>query len=152
MDLYSFIQLLAIVGGCSVRSKLLPIAAGIGSVVDFAPDPTELADYILIFKIRGSGVGSNVGYALLAPPVAGNYEIVDDDFTIALGGGRNEGLQVRFTRLAGAVALQIEVDYARFSAAQLEDLRCLVGFASQPAAELLTRQLERLRTGTGAAA
>jgi len=140
-ELYSFIQLLGIVGGCSLRSKLLQLAAPINSIVDFQPDPTELADYILIFKIRGPGIGTNVRYQLLAPPVAGAYDIVDDDFTIALGGGRDEGLQVRFTNFTGTSAYQIEVDYARFSSAQLEDLRCLVGFASPAAAELLRRQL-----------
>jgi hypothetical protein len=140
-DLYSFIQLLGIVGGCSVRSKLLQLAAPINSTVDFTPDVTELADYILIFKIRGPGIGTNVRYSLLAPPVAGSYDIVDDDFTIALGGSRDQGLLVRFSNFTGTSAYQIEVDYARFSTAQLEDLRCLVGFASQAAAALLQKQL-----------
>lgn len=140
-DLYSFIQLLGIVGGCSLRSRLLQLAAPAASTVDFTPDVTELADYILIFKIRGPGIGTNVRYQLLAPPVAGTYDIVDDDFTIALGGSRDQGLQVRFSNFTGTSAYQIEVDYARFNVAQLEDLRCLVGFSSQAAAALLQKQL-----------
>ncbi len=134
MDLYTFMELLGVVGGCSLRSRLVQLPAS--GTVDFALDPSEQADYVLIFTIRGIGIGANARWQLISPPVAGTYDVVSDDFRVAIGGGRDTGLTVRFTNLT-AIARQIEVDFARFNAGQLEDLRCLVGFPS-PAALALT--------------
>ncbi len=138
-DLYSLISLLGIVGGCSLRSRLIQIAAA--GVASFKPDQTELADYVLIYKIRGSGIATRIKYTVVAPPAGGNYEIVDDDYTVALGGSRDQGLQIDFTNSDAVNALQLQVDFARFNVAQLEDLRCLVGFASPAEEALLTKQL-----------
>ncbi len=143
MDFYGFISLLSIVGGCSVRSRVIALAGGAGSQVTFKPDPTELADYILIYRIRGAGIGTNVTFQVIAPPVVGVYDIVDDDLPIALGGSRDLGLEVSFVNKS-APARQIEVDFARFSQGQLDDLRCLVGFPSQAAAALTLDALSKI--------
>lgn len=140
MDLFSFISLLGVVGGCSLRSRILQIAAAGGQAV-FKPDPSELADYVLVYAIRGPGLATRVTYQLAAPPVAGVYGIADDNYPVALGGSKDYGLEIDFTNNDPANALAIEVYFARFNAAQLEDLRCLVGFASPAAAALMTKQL-----------
>jgi hypothetical protein len=142
VDLFSFISLLGIVGGCSLRSRILQIAAA-GGQVSFSPDPTELADYVLVYAIRGPGLATRVTYQLTAPPVGGIYGIADDNYPVALGGSKDTGLGILFTNNDPANALAIEVYFARFSQANLDDLRCLVGFASPAAAALLTRQLEK---------
>jgi hypothetical protein len=140
--LYSYISLLGIVGACSLRSRVLVLAGGAGQIVRFAPDPSELAEYILIFQIRGTGIGGQITYQLEAPAVTGVYDVTEDSFEIALGGSRDSGLQILFTNKA-ATPFNIEVDFARFNRGQLEDLRCLLGFPSEAAAALIRAQLAR---------
>lgn len=138
-DLFSFISLLSVVGGCSVRSRILQIAAA-GGQVTFKPEASEIADYLLIYRFRGPGLATRVTYQLIEPPTGGSYGIADDDYPVALG-AENGQISVQFTNADPVNALAIEVYFARFSAAQLADLRCLVGFASPAEAALLQAQL-----------
>lgn len=139
-DLFSYLTLLSIIGACSLRSRILAVAAAGGQVV-FKPTNEELADYVLVYAFRGPGLATRVVWTLDAPvAVAGQYGIADDDYMVALGGSRDAGLQITFTNNDPANALAIEVYFARFSAAQLEDLRCLVGFASPLAAALMQHE------------
>lgn len=139
MDLFSLISLLSIVGGCSIRTRILQIAAA-GGVAVFTPDPNELADYLLVYAIRGPGLATRVTYQVTNPPTGGVYGIADDNYPVALG-APDGGLQLTFTNTDPANALAIEVYFARFNTAQLEDLRCLVGFASAAETALVTKQL-----------
>lgn len=141
MDLFSFISLLGIVGGCSLRSRILAIAAA-GGLAVFKPTTEELADYVLVYAIRGPGLATRVTWQLVAPvAVSGVYGIADDNYTVSLGGSRDQGLEIDFTNADPVNALNIEVYFARFTQRQLEDLRCLVGFASPAAEALMTKQL-----------
>lgn len=140
MDLFSYISLLGIVGGCSLRSRILPIAAA-GGTASFAPTQEELADYVLVYAFRGPGLATRVTWQLTAPATPGTYGIADDNYVVALGGGSSRGLRIDFTNSDPVNALEIEVYFARFTDQQLEDLRCLLGYASPAQAALLTKQL-----------
>jgi hypothetical protein len=96
-----------------------------------------------VYQFRGAGIGAAVQYSLIEPPVAGAYGISSDTYEVALGGDAATGLRIRFTNLT-AIALNIEVYFARFSKGQLEDLRCLVGFPSDGAAAIMRKQMEQM--------
>ena len=141
MELFGFVSLLGVVGGCSLRSRILQIAAA-GGQASFRPSNEELADYVLVYAIRGPGLATRVTYQLVAPVADGGvYGISDDNYPVALGGSRDGGLEIAFTNNDPANALAIEVYFARFTDANLADLRCLVGFASPAAAALMQKQL-----------
>lgn len=127
--LHAYISLLGVVGGCDLRSRIVELPAG--GVVTFRLDPSEQADYVLAYSFRGPGIGTNVTWELLEPPTAGVYDVTDDDYEVALGTSSGN-LEIRFTNTS-AVALRLQIAMARFKAGQLEDLRCLMGFA-QPGA------------------